>query len=282
MKKLFFFCLMLTALAVKAQDDAFNPYFLFEEGASFYLLADQVNARKAPDLKSAVISKLPIASKIKIIEFSETVSEINTVRAPWYKVSFSDKGKNVEAFIWGGFISLRSENAVNANGVIFLHGISKIEEVKKDGYTDYKVTMQARAAKGNKEIAKIDFQSFGSMPTSRELIVSGPRGVEGLENILDFSYSDNYCGGAFGNQIYFWDGKKFIFVKNLQSGVDAPCFSFETFIYPEDEGGKKDLILLKFEAGCELEEEESEVSKKMTEYSWSNNKLTQLKEYDIK
>jgi len=268
-----------------AQDDDFNPYFQFEVGKTYYLLGDNVNLRAKADIKGELVAKLPIGTMVKLesVEKSKTMV-LNGFNAPWYKVSFSEKGVNKTAYLWAGFLSLDALKSESDKNVKFLFGIAKITKKKEKDYSYDEVTMQIRVCNNNKEIQKIEFDGRGSITTARSGEIYHKKGVAAVESIVNMAYSDNYCGGSFGNHIFFWDGKKLLLVKHLLSGADAPCFSTQDFIYPNDEGGKAGHILMKSESGCSAEEShEIEYSERsMTEYTWKNNKLEQVKKYDIK
>lgn len=287
MKTLLFAIFALFSLQIIAQDDD-NIYFQLDTEQSYYLLADDVNVRSKAALKADIVTKIPIGTKLTLIEMDKTSLKLNGFNAPWYKVSFQEKGATQTGYIWGGFISLLAENHQLAGGELMLFGLSKIEKQKNSDYPD-KVTMQVRICKDNKELQKLEYDGSGSSSTNRAVTISSSKGVNGIKNILNIEYSDNYCGGAFGNHIIFWNGKKLQLIKHLVSGADAPCYASEDFIFPEDEGGKAGLILLKSEAGCDEELEEGETEPETTydhrymeEYSWKNNKLVFLKKYDIK
>ena len=287
MKNLLFAFALLMSFQAFAQDNdnSFNPYFQFEVGKTYYLLGDNVNLRAKADIKGEVVAKLPIGTAVKIEVVEETKDMVlNGLNAPWCKVSFSDKGANKTAYLWAGFLSLNALESESDKNVKFLFGIAKITQKKEKDYSYDEVTMQIRVCNSNKEIQKIEFDGRGSITTARSGEIYHKKGVASVESIINIEYSDNYCGGSFGNHIFFWDAKKLYFVKNLQSGADAPCFSSEDFIYPNDEGGKAGHILMKAEGGCTGEEsDEIEYSERsMTEYVWKNNKLEEVKKYDIK
>ncbi len=282
MKQILFVFALLLSLQLSAQDNQFNPYYQIEADKNYFLLADAVNLRSKPDAKSEVLAKLQIGIELKILQVTETDFELNGFSAPWLKVSANEK----IGYIWAGFLSISNLKSASNPDLIFLVGISKVVKKKMADYESDAVTMQIRVCQNNKEIQKLEYDGKGSLSTARSADLLVNKGVSGVESILDIEYSDNFCGGSFGNHIFFWDGKKLYFVKHLQSGADAPCFSSEDFIYPADEGGKANTILMKVESGCsDMESESDEIvydTHRMEEYVWKNNKLVFVKKYDLK
>lgn len=282
MKQILFVFALLLSLQLSAQDNQFNPYYQIEADKNYFLLADAVNLRSKPDAKSEVLAKLQIGIELKILQVTETDFELNGFSAPWLKVSANGK----TGYIWAGFLSISNLKSASNPDLIFLVGISKVVKKKMADYESDAVTMQIRVCQNNKEIQKLEYDGKGSLSTARSADLLVNKGVSGVESILDIEYSDNFCGGSFGNHIFFWDGKKLYFVKHLQSGADAPCFSSEDFIYPADESGKANTILMKVESGCsDMESESDEIvydTHRMEEYVWKNNKLVFVKKYDLK
>jgi hypothetical protein len=263
---------LLSGLFLKAQDDFFNPYFLFEKSEKVYVLNNWVKVYEKPDSKSLILDKLPIATIVNIKSRTDSITTINGIRAPWYLISYDKKQYLKEAYIWGGSLSLSTENINNDSGVLFLYGISKVEKLKRYDENIEQLRISCRAVDNNRQIGKKEFKGFGSIEFYRNLVVNPGLGVKAVKNILNFEYRNNYYVGEYGAQIVFWNGKKFIFVKNLENLGDPPCYSIETFIYPSQKEGMKNLILLKSETGC-MEEGKDGIVEKVTAFYWKNNKL---------
>jgi hypothetical protein len=156
--------------------------------------------------------------------------------------------------------------------VMFLYGVHSLN---KDMGPDGVVSIQARLAIGNKEIKKIVVEGIGGLRTGALTTVTGNRGVKGVKNIIDLRFSDDYCGGAFGDIIYFWTGTDLFHVKTLYDGADAPVYSSEELIFPADEGGKPGVIIFKYEDGEWDEVQEKDiVNESRTEYYfWNGSQL---------
>jgi hypothetical protein len=85
-----------------------------------------------------------------------------------------------------------------------------------------------------------------------------------------------YNAGDYGTQVLFWDGKKISVVRDIKNTDDPPCYYTESFIYPNDDEGVKDYILIKSLNGCN--EGDQKIEEKTGQYSWKKNKLKLLLE----
>lgn len=239
----------------------------------YYLLYDEVNLRADADVNSDLVEKLPIATKVKIVSIHDSTLTINGYTNNWCEVNILDennKSSGINGFLWVGFIAEDYEISKEDEGVIFLFGTSGIVEGE---YSD-KFMMQIRAAKDNEQLAKIEFEAVGSESTNRFFSISDNKGIRNITNILDCNFSDDFCGGAFGNVIIYWDKAVLHYVTTLRSGSDAPYFSERFFIYPDDEEGIKKYIILKEEAGEELYDGTINYElKKETKYFWNGCEL---------
>jgi len=81
-----------------------SPVYIFLPG-KYNILESSVNIRSQPNLTSSVIGKLELHSEIEIIEKPENYQTIDGITHYWYKIKHED----ITGYIWGGFISIKTE-----------------------------------------------------------------------------------------------------------------------------------------------------------------------------
>ena len=252
MKHLFFLLLFLPA-TLFGQEAIPNRYTTFEDGSTQYLLGNDVNVRKTPAATGTVITKLPIATEIKVLS-SEGSFAMNGFEAPWCKIEFKNaQGKAEQGYVFSGLIATSSAKSKTDPDLRFLYGLSKIQEEDEGATT---TGLQMRAAKGNKEIAKLEFFGYGSVGTHTFLETAPPQGLTGLKDILFVDFSDQYCGGAFGKVYVFFDGAKLHYAMGIRDFIDAPMVYTENLLFPSDEGGIKGKVRFVAESNAKYAESE--------------------------
>lgn len=245
--------LLLLALALPttllAQRE--TAYFRFEQGSSQKLVADNVNVRKAPQPNAEVITKLPIATDITILS-QEGNYTMNGVEAPWFKVKFKGSAGFQEGYVWGGLIAtafVRGES-----GITFLYNPTRFVQSEEDGED---LVLQVRAVQAGKELSRIEVPAVGSMGTRNTLTVLAPTGLPGVKDALEFDFSDEFCGGMFGQTYLFWDGTKLFDVYTTHDGVDAPYSYDEALTFPNQEGGKPGKVIFTASSNEKYAEDEN-------------------------
>lgn len=233
---------------------------------TYYLLVDKVNLRSKPTTKSNIIQELLIGTEFYLIEITDSILTINNYSNYWCYVAVIDNNKKetVKGYIWSGFFAEGLLESKDDEGVKFVWGISKIDT------TNWSIVhIQLRAFKDKKELSKIEFQGIGTITTNNSCEISDNKGVKNITNILWFNFSDGFCAGAFGDVYVFWDKVFLHHVKQLHSGADAPIYSIENFIFPNDENGKEGIIILYEEEG----EDDIIQYKNSTDYIWTGCEL---------
>lgn len=266
----FLFVFLTSALSLKAQND----YHRFESGENVFLLADQVNVRSKASSSAEVITKLPIGTKLYVLEESNEYLTINGFSAPWYKVKFD----NQSGFIWGGLIAEGHLVSEDDNDLLFLYGIASYEAPEEE-FGWGKVDIQLRACRNNKELDKIKFPINGGISMGHWLKNYGNKGYESIEDIIYYTISAEMCAGINEDVVIFWNEEAFHNVITLSPGGDAPYFFDDSLVFPEDENGEKGKIFGVQKEGYYSDESQSEILErhKKVEYKWLNNKLIPVK-----
>ena len=241
----------------------------YSQGAT--LAANNVNVRSEPHLDGKVVAKLPIGTELEVVSDDLENLTIKGIEAPWAQVNFTHEGNTMTGYLWSGFFSEQGDEL--QNGVQLFWRPFKAKE--HEYWTE--IFYQIRAVKGNEELSSLEFSGIGSLGTSRYLTVHDGRGVPKVKNVLEFEFSDDFCGGAFGRVVCFWDGQDLHFVKEQREGADAPVWSEEYFIYPSDSNGVAgELILVNIEGGEDEEGKES-IDRWEKRFAWKAGKLVEKK-----
>lgn len=261
----------------------FIPFLIVAEGSyqsfrtdnEYYLLADNVNIRSTASTSSNIVATLPIATKITFKEKLSSTLKVGKLTANWSKISFTHpKTKQVkQGYVWGGFIAEECLESKSNPALCFLYGLSEIKIIGKD---QKEIHLQIRVIQNQKEIYKTTFKAVGSEYISRYVECFGNKGVPKIHNILNFSFSQEMCGGLNGDIVFFWDGEKLFLVKQFNNGSDAPFYLYSMFLYPTDDGGKQGRIILKTEDGGEDEEGKEYENIEKEEYYWTGIELRKV------
>lgn len=254
------------------QSDSY--YSQFQIGQTYYLLADGVNIRSSASLSSDVIANLPIGKKVTISKIDPSTLTRNGYTTNWYQVSFDFKNKNLTGYVWGALISTKTVADQQDKTLLFHYGIESVEKFKEQNYEYEKIKIQVRVSQHNKQLSKLVFDGIGSIKTTNSIKVLDNKGLKNVQSIVYLNFSDEYCGGAFGDVVLFWTGKKLMYAKTLKHGFDAPMFYEENLIFPKDKGGQPNRIIWTARGGEHGDDgkDKIETNKRMI-YRWNGNRL---------
>lgn len=238
-----FFILLAVATAPASKDE---PYQLgtFQNGSMVRLAADRVNIRSTPSLSGSVIATLPIGSKLRITSKSDVSSTINRLTAPWYAVSFGDRGGGKKGFVWGGLLSVASLDLKDAGGdEVMLAGIS----VTPDNSVACRVTL----LRGGTVAGKVEFNPPGLLNQDGTYDYSvtgelyGGRGLKGVAHVIALSFNYPACGYPFGTVLVIYDGTALYQGVRTLSMVEAGVFHvIAKPVFPDEKEGVKDSVVV--------------------------------------
>ncbi len=131
--------------------------------SQYFTMVTDANLRDQPNTQSKVLTKLPIATSVTVVEVSEETYSQRGVTLPWVKVraTMPDK-RTATGFLWGGFLALAhiqtpDEEYMPNRGVLYLTGVAAYDSTK------HELTAQVRVAKDQKELAKTEFTTTGDL-----------------------------------------------------------------------------------------------------------------------
>jgi hypothetical protein len=254
-------------------------YADFQNDSTYYLIGDQVNVRLDPDTASQVMVQLPIGEKITITENTMLEYTKNGYTANWYHIRCNYQGKPVDGYIWGGMIASTTVASATDPELLYMYAVNKV--IEREYFNE--VHIQLRVCKNQQQLAKLEVKAVGGLQTYSGAESLGPKGVPGVKDIFKINFSDGFCAGAFGDAYFFWDGNKIYHVKTLSEGFDAPYYSTNEFIFPEDSKNKKGYIINKSESGYQGDDSKEHIEdwEKIT-YAWKGGKLIEIKKEKMK
>jgi hypothetical protein len=281
-KSIFTIVLSLFFVAAQAQDDAMKVEgsLLFNENSEAkeaFVLVSDANLRDKPSTKAATIAQLPIATKVQILEQTKDSLTMNGFRAAWFRVSANGK----TGYLWSGILTsvAITELGEEPENVTFLAGIASYNE------KDYRVTLQVRAVKKGKEIAKIEFPCVGDLGYQISIELKGS-GFDKVKQVLSVEMTYGACDYAQGdNLVVFTEGAKLArLMETVSSSSAGVGYTSRNYILPSDKGGITGHILV-----TEDSAEEEEVTKngapdyriknqkyKITLHKWTGAKLEKV------
>lgn len=265
------FIILVACFQVQAQES--DTLIIFEKKQTVYLLADSVNVRKEPNTTSALVAKLPIGTKLTIIDKSKTAFKLNNIIMPWYLVKFNGKETG---YIWGGKIAQTSFRSNKNPDIVFHFGMDKIEGEN--------VYYQIRIEQASKELQRLSFKGFMGYNKRHTCTNISNKGLSNVDDIIQVDGFAESCGEGAGAMIFFWANNKLTFIDKLNDMADGEFFGRTFFIYPSDMEGKKDCIIKKEEEGEVIIDEQNNIGSwygnnvkysknQSTVYKWNGTKL---------
>jgi hypothetical protein len=259
---LFLFFLALSPMGFSQETP--EEIITFEPKETVYLLADSVNLREEPRMDAKLVAKLPIGTALTIIRKSDARLMLNGFEMPWYEVKVN--GSKQKGFVWGGKIAMKSFRSTKNTDIVFHFGLEK----EIEGTAWY----QVRVEKNHKELQHIAFEGMGSAAKPHSFTNFSNRGLTNVDDVIYVDLFSEACGDAGGSIVFFWANGTLYNVRQLIDYSDVPVFETETFIYPSDMEGKKDVIILHEEEGEYIFEDEAGTTYAEPEVNYSKDSLT--------
>ena len=252
-----------------------------------YTLVTDANIREKPNATAAVVSKLPIATKVTIEQVTADTLTLNGFPAPWCKVAYTFQGKKMSGYIWGGtlaFAILKNTDEYNEDlkGLVYLVGMSKF-----DGKL-LNTTLQIRAARNGVEISKTEFKTAGDIGYYLDIERYSEQNLKNIKDVFEIKSYYPACGYGSGKNLMFFTGKTISRVLETSDNADGGVFySKEDVILPQDKGGIAGHIMVVSDMATFEEKEvkgvfETKMSSqeyKVTLYKWNGEKLAKLKDW---
>ncbi len=291
MKSVFFglvlFCFAISPLTAQYTPDPWMRYEGSLEGfmvdSQYFTMVTDANLRDKPGTQSKVLTKLPIGTSVKVLAVAEEQYTQRGVELPWVKVSANLLDGKREGYLWGGFLALAhiqtpDEEYMPNQGVLYLTGVAAYDTTK------HQLTVQVRAAKDGKEIAKTEFTTSGDLSYYPSFAVDYSP-FTGVKALLMLNYYYPACGYPSGDNLLFWkeDGTLVKVLETSSVSDGGVFYSSESYILPTDKGGIGDHILV-VKDESEFEEKGNDLVRSRqtygaTLYKWTGSKLQKVKNW---
>lgn len=239
----------------------------FEKGDVAYTFATDVSLREKPELTATTLTKLPIATAVKIEEVLEKTSKQHGFRASWYKISYSDVGVRRSGFIWGGLLTQTIVRTKQTDGAIFLMGIVNSDSSKQHA------RLQVRAARDGKEMGKVEYDAAADFKknVSSSAISFGGLGLKDVNDALVFSLENEL---QTEQHLLFWNGKQLIDGCEITTKKEKKSSVTAEFVFPTQKGGKPQTIVLNTtQTNYDDNGVEKKTKKKTSLLKWNGRKL---------
>jgi hypothetical protein len=248
-----------------------------------YTLVSDANLREKAAADAATIQKLPIDTKLVILEVTKTMTKINGFEAPWCKVRLIS-GKT--GYLWGGALAcarLFHENTYdpipgeNRYGMAYLVGVASMKS-KEGG-----IVLQMRLAKDGKELSKIEFPTEGGLEFYITMEAKELSNLKNVQETVEIYTGYDACGFVATRNLVFLNQNKLQFMMaTTQSADGGVYFSSEEVLLPGEKGGIADHVVVVSDMQSfkdvkdKLVVDEQKYS--VVIYKWNGTKLTKVKE----
>ncbi len=249
-----------------------------------FTLVSDANLREKAGADAATIQKLPIDTKLVILEVTKTVTKINGFEAPWCKVRLSN-GKI--GYLWGGALAcarLYHEETYDPQPGETRHGVSYLVGVSSMKSKEGGIVLQMRSARDGKELSKIEFPTEGGLEFYITIEVKDM--VETLKNVkeaIEVYTGYDACGFVSTRNLVFLNQDKLQHIMATTQSADGGIyFASEDVLLPGEKGGIADhLVLVKDMQSFKEDKKNLVVDKQeysIIIYKWNGTKLTKVKE----
>lgn len=255
----------------------------FVVDSQYFTMVSDANLRDKPGTQSNVLTTLPIGTSLTMLEVSEQNYSQRGVTLPWVRVRAALTTGTKEGYLWGGFLALAhiqtpDEEYVPNRGVLYLTGVAAYDSTK------HEISVQVRAAKDGKELARTEFTTSGDLSYYPSFTVDYSPFI-GVKALLMVNYYYPACGYPSGDNLLFWkeNGTLSRVLESSSISDGGVFYSSETYILPTDKGGIGDHILVvKDESEFEDKGNDLVRSKQnygITLYKWTGKKLVKVKNW---
>ncbi len=228
----------------------------FEPGKQVYSFGNNVKLRTTPDTDSKVLELLKIGEWVEIIEKTDFTWPYKGIDHSFYKVKYND----MTGYILGGLLSLDRKTV---NGIHYYFAYSQ-----ERGTTYLNIRSRNLGQLYEKKVPLTNTHNF-SIKTYGTRDITHLDGIIHIQYYFDWEYEE---GG-----IYLFAHKGALTAYEISSSHDFErSYHSERFIFPDEEGGVPEKIILKKEKGNHYSGDENlwlHTSLETWKLTWENGKL---------
>ncbi len=213
----------------------------FYAGEPCFVFADTAKVYSRADFQADVVRTYQQGDSLTVYKVDDTVTR-KGITAPWIEVTYKTGNAMRKGYLWSGYLSPRR---LVAGGVRFVYGMMLTD-------AGAKLAVALKAVKGDKILAQcqLKFDGADAQHYYHTASVKGNKGLGKFKRLLYFEYSGEACSVPTYEQYVGWDGSHFVPFAQLTSLSEAGAgYTSEKFIFPQDKGGKKEVVILKQESG---------------------------------
>jgi len=275
------FFLLWISISVNAQNEQYiysNGVFNFSENKNQKVFTNWSRIREKPSAEGIIIDSLTSNSVVKIIKNTEVLLKLGERSSNWYLISYTSENSEKQGYIWGGNLCIGYHHK---NGEDFLFGLGKSEKRTNENGNTYQTNIASIKRMSRHQILdEVFFETgIGESLGSASFTLDNPHELQNVEFMISALVSGEACGiPSYQNIFLFNKNKKMIPLPQLTNIGDADIFyDSETFIFPDQEGGIKNTIILDKEK-MERDEQDREIkSGEKIIFLWNGSLLSESK-----
>lgn len=232
-----------------------------------FILDQEVSLYTQIDTLSALMGKLALGSQVQILEKMDVSLRCNGFSTNWYKILTAD---NDTAYIKGKALSIETVRSMANPSLFYAYHIAAIKKVQRNNYMEDQILIKLCVFEQGRLLDALTVEAPGTIFTAAALKSKGNRGLPYVEDILEFSFSDGFCGGVSASYIVFWNGNELKKISLLTNSFDGRNYETSTMLFPWDKGGANRKIKTLKEFGV-IEKDGKRFSRLCEEESWGWN-----------
>jgi len=235
------FCVFSVGISTTNAQMRYGQYA--HQGQTSYII-ETTDVKAKPLADSKPIARLAVGKKVTVQGVSKTEHTRNGYTANWYEIRFSQYGKFIAGYVWGGALSAISLPFPSKLGTdVFLYGLTEFNP-------EMGFMAVAKVIRNGKEIAQVEmpaisFSEDGRYEYCLKGKVIGKRGFSNLNSIFEIASTYAACGYPNVNSLIFWNGHELKFGTQGVRMTEAGYGSINTeLIFPDEIGGKPNHLML--------------------------------------
>lgn len=250
---IFNFLMLLQTITFAQQGlPAFHTYQPHAKGDTLFAFYPHTPIFKTADSASKPISECSAGDTLFVAE--ESIMDNETYQLPhYYKINYGAKTGYVKAT---DLALARFENEINQTTLLM-----SVESKDNQVYFSFKTYY----------LNQLTFELLDSFYVKAfEITLTGNRGLEGIEKIIQIDHYAEACGEGGGIIYYNWTEGEIKYLAHLSDMSDGGDWHSESFVFPQDSGGVEGKVFFTAKS-YELRDEEQnwEINTKETRtYNW--------------
>lgn len=248
---LFFILFLLSFLGSNAQnsspvsDGNYAPWHSSDPASEHYCytLPTSTAVYSKPNLNSKVVSRIPVATKVRIEQVTADTMKNSGFTAPWCVVSFDYYGKTQGGYVWGGdlaFVTYEVNEKSDSirNGLVYLAGVQKAETEKNMW------TLLVKVTRNHSEIASKEIVTEAEPTYFASIYRYGNLAYDNVLDVLEFKSYYPANGYPSSENLLFFNGSDLIHVLETSDVSDVNTYDSQDFLLSCDKGGVQNHVVV--------------------------------------